>query len=176
VDAVEQVIGSDYDDDDMDMEPNPVLEPNHVSPSVSSMSLEETSVGAAPNSFVQTESRQDVVTSPTGNPEDFTIHNTIGTTSISGAELSPTSVACMMDIKDFEQKTSNYVDALDWLMDVGVYQLPAPAEEQEGEWGTGHATVVSTSSGAPVSKEPLSVSKLAQVNSSALSVLENDVF
>ena len=89
-----------------------------------------------------------------------------------------------MVIKDFEQKTSNYVDALDWLMDVGVYQLPAPAGEQEEDWGNGttapaaaHTSAAATTA-IPVAPQQSTMSaiKLAQVNSSALSVLDNDVF
>lgn len=163
VEAVEQVIGNDDDIElDVDVEPTP------VSPSVSSMSLADTAnVEPTPAAEVMQHNRQDIVTSP--QPEDFSIHNTIGTSSISGRELSPTSVACMMDIKDFEQKTSTYVDALDWLMDVGVHQLPATAGEDEEDWSNGHT------SGLPPAPK-ISHSKLAQVNSDALSVLDGDVF
>lgn len=161
VEAVEQVIGNDDDIElDVDVEPTP------VSPSVSSMSLADTAtVEPTPTAEVMRYNRQDIVTSP--QPEDFSIHNTIGTSSISGRELSPTSVACMMDIKDFEQKTNTYVDALDWLMDVGVHQLPAGEDEED--WSNGQTPSLPP---APT----ISHSKLAQVNSSALSVLEDDVF
>lgn len=161
VEAVEQVIGS-VSDDDFDLEPNKV-EANPVSPSVSSMSLAETQIMA---------NRQEMVTSP--QPEDFSIHNTIGTSSISGRELSPTSVACMMDIKDFEQKTSTYVDALDWLMDVGVHQLPASTGEEEPEWSNGHA-VTTTTLALPVAPR-LTPNKISQLNTSAMSVLDGEVF
>ena len=166
VEAVEQVIGS-VSDDDMDLEPNKV-EPNPVSPSVSSMSLAETAVEPTPAAEVMA-NRQDIVASP--QPEDFSIHNTIGTSAISGRELSPTSVACMMDIKDFEQKTSTYVDALDWLMDVGVHQLPATEGEEEEDWANGHTSSLAL----PVAPK-LSSAKLAQVNASALSVLDGEAF
>jgi hypothetical protein len=162
VEAVEQVIGNDDDLElDMDVEPTP------VSPSVSSTSLADATAFEPTPAAEVMHNREDIVTSP--QPEDFSIHNTIGTSSISGRELSPTSVACMMDIKDFEQKTNTYVDALDWLMDVGVHQLPATAGEDEEEWANGHASAL-----PPAPK--ISHSKLAQVNSSALSVLDGDVF
>jgi len=158
VEAVEQVIGSDDDMDlDMDLEPNRV-EPNPVSPSVSSMSLAD--VGLV--SEVYSQQRHEMVTSP--NPEDYA---DLGESM--GRELSPTSVACMMDMKDCEQKTSNYVDALDWLMDVGVHQLPATANEQE-DWAHANAGIA-----MPVVPK-LSHVKLAQINSSALSVLDGDAF
>lgn len=179
VEAVEQVIGTD------DLEPNPIeMSPNPVSPSASSMSLADSSYPSG-NSMRSVNhqnyhyfkdssqstgdtvtngiNRNDLVSSP--NPtqqlsEDFSIHDKIGT---SGRELSPTSVTCMMDIKDFEQKTSNYVDPLDWLMDVGVYQLPASVGETEDN------DLYAPS----VNSKPISANKLAQVNSSALSVLDD---
>jgi hypothetical protein len=169
VEAVEHVIGSD----DMDLEPNVVENPNPVSPSVSSMSLTDASgsVLLDPPSNEAMTNRYDLVSSP--NPEDFSIHNTIGTSSISGMERSPTGVACVMDIKDFEQKTSGYVDALDWLMDVGVHQLPAT--EGEVEWNTAAAT---TATAMPFSRQAphFSAHKLAEVNSSVLAVMDGDSF
>lgn len=159
VSAVEQGIIGSNDDLDMDLEPNKV-EPNPVSPSVSSMSLADVgAVEPTPVTGVMAQQRHEMVTSP--NPEDYAV---LGTST-----ASPTSVACMMDMKDFEQKTSNYIDALDWLMDVGVHQLPATANEQE-DWAQPSAGIA-----VPVVPK-LSPSKLAQVNSSALSVLDGDVF
>lgn len=126
IDAVEKVIGTHGDD----------LEPNPVTPSISSVSLDDNAAKATMTRTVSVgvESammgdRQDMVTSP--NPtEDFSIHNKIGTSSLT--ELSPTSVTCTMDIKDFEQKTGNYTDAaLDWLMDDGWRQLPASDGEED---------------------------------------------
>lgn len=130
VSAVEQVIGVDDDD----------LEPNPVSPSVSSMSLVDNtnmhvtmprtvSVGADQHSI----GRQDMVSSPDPT-EDFSIHNTASYGAVSVQELSPTCVAHpAMDIKDFEQKAGTFTDALDWLMDDGWRQLPASDTEVEQE-------------------------------------------
>ena len=158
------MIGTDYDD----------LEPNPVSPSVSSLSLVDNTSGATmPRSVsVSLPTPEEIVSSP--NPtEDFSIHNTIGTSAVSGQELSPTTVTCTLDIKDFEHKQNTYVDALDWLMDDGWRQLPASDEEAEEDWSSNYPT-----GSAPKSllAPPLSASKLAQVNSSALSAVESDVF
>ena len=169
VEAVEHVIASD----DMDLEPNIVENPNQVSPSVSSMSLVDASGGLVdPPANEATMNRYDVVSSP--NPEDFSIHNTIGTSSIAGRELSPTGVTCVMDIGDFEQKTSGFVDALDWLMDVGVHQLPATEEEEE--WSSAAATTATVVSLHSRSVTQLPGHKLAEVTSSALAVMDGETF
>ena len=183
VDAVEQVIGTDEGADDL--EPNPVeTSPNPVSPSASSMSLTD---APHPSTVVANHqhnysisnmtvpvNRNDMVSSPKPTPtsEDFSIHNKIGTSGNAGApgEVSPTSVACMMDIKDFEQKTSSYVDPLDWLMDVGVYQLPASDGEEADDDGDSD---VDYQQQQEQHKANISANRLAQVNNSALSVLDD---
>lgn len=169
IDAVEKVIGSDDD-----------LEPNPVTPSISSQSLV---VSSPRNTMTRTvsvgvdsaflEDRQDMVTSP--NPtEDFSIHNKIGTSA--ATELSPTSVTCTMDIKDFEQKTGNYTDAaLDWLMDDGWRQLPA--SDGEEDWSSTYPSTATAPKAAVLLAPPLSANenKVAQISTSSLPAVEKDV-
>ena len=150
IDAVEKVIGTHVDDDD--------LEPNPVTPSISAVSLDDSSAESTMTRTVSVgvESaimgdRQDMVMSP--NPtEDFSIHNKIGTSSLT--ELSPTSVTCTMDIKDFEQKTGNYTDAaLDWLMDDGWRQLPA--SDGEEDWSSTYPSTATAPKAAALLAPPL---------------------
>ena len=168
IDAVEKVIGS-HDD----------LEPNPVSPSISSQSLVENSPKAtmARTVSVGVDSafmgdRQDMVTSP--NPtEDFSIHNKIGTAA--ATELSPTSVTCTMDIKDFEQKTGNYTDAaLDWLMDDGWRQLPA--SDGEEDWSSTYPSTATVPKTAALLAPPLTAGQnmAAQVSTATLPAVEKD--
>lgn len=166
VDAVEQVIADDVEPSDDLPEPTP------VTPSVSSMSLDNTSNAGTSNPVINdlvpapVPPRQELVVSP--KPEDFSIHNKLGTAAaeqFSGPELSPTSVTNMMEFKDLSSHQAGgsggiYVDALDWLMDVGVNMLPKSDAEREEDWPT-----------TAQSNSKLTTSQLAQVNSNALSVV-----